>query len=96
MSDENSYLVPYELAPIGPGAYPYPEEGEWAEPDPAAAGRLMREAYEDRAGAAERGRRAAAEIRASHSPEVAGRVLRGRLELIRRSARQVPEHRAAG
>ena len=43
MRPENSYLVDYELAPIGPGNGPYPPEAEWAEPDLDHAATLMRE-----------------------------------------------------
>ncbi|HWF74033.1 MAG TPA: glycosyltransferase [Solirubrobacteraceae bacterium] len=79
MSPENSYLVDHRLVPIGAGNDPYPPEGVWAEPDVDHAARLMREVFEGREAAAERGRRAAAEIRASHGPEAAGRVMAERL-----------------
>jgi glycosyltransferase involved in cell wall biosynthesis len=69
MTDENSYLVPYVDAEIGPEADPYPPDGEWAEPDIEAAAKLMREIVADPEGAASRGRRAAADIRRTHSAE---------------------------
>ncbi len=43
MTEENSWLVRHTLVPIGPGADPYPPEGEWAEPDLEHAAHLMRE-----------------------------------------------------
>jgi glycosyltransferase involved in cell wall biosynthesis len=47
MTAENSYLVDYTLRPIGEGQFPYPPDGEWAEPDLDHAARLMREVAED-------------------------------------------------
>ena len=87
MTPDNSYLVPYSLERIGTGAEPYPPDGDWAEPDLAAAARLMRQVVENPEGAAERGRRAAAEIRRTHSPEAAaasieGRIAEGRIDAL--------------
>ena len=65
MTDENSYLVDYELRPIGEGNFPYPPNGEWAEPDREHAARLMREVVEDPLAAERRGRQAALDIRAA-------------------------------
>jgi len=84
MSAENSFLVDYELQPIGSGAEPYPPAARWAEPSLEQAAELMRTVFEDRELAARVGARAAADIRASHSPEAAGNVLEERLEAIRR------------
>src|SRR6185437_4793602 len=42
MTEDNSFLVPYANAKIGPLADPYPPEGEWAAPDLAAAAAMMR------------------------------------------------------
>jgi len=83
MTDRNSYLVDYDLVPIGEGSDPYPPTGEWAEPDLEHAASLMRRVFEDQEEAGERGRRAAADIRRTHSPEAAGRVIARRLEHIR-------------
>ena len=82
MSDRNSYLVDYRMVPTGPGHDPYPSEGEWAEPDIDHAARLMREVFDHREEAARRGARAAGDIRGSHRPQVAGQVMRERLELL--------------
>lgn len=82
MTAENSYLVEHRLVPIGPGHDPYPAGGQWAEPDVEHAVRLMRDVLEDRDTAARRGRRAAADIRRTHSPSAAGRVMAARLRLL--------------
>ena len=86
MTAENSYLVDYTLVPIGPGHEPYPADGEWAEPDVEDAARHMRHVFDHPDEAALRGERAACDIRASHAPEVAGRVMAQRLELLLESA----------
>ena len=90
MTEENSFLVPYAAAKIGPHADPYPPDGEWAEPDLAAAAAMMRAVVADPEAAAARARRAAIDIRYTHSPEAAAasieaRVAEGRTdELIER------------
>lgn len=87
MSEENSYLVDYQLVPIGPGNGPYPPSGTWAEPDVEHAARLMRDVFEHRDEAQSRGARAALDIRRSHSPEAAGRAM---LERLRSAASSHP------
>jgi glycosyltransferase involved in cell wall biosynthesis len=82
MNAGNSYLVEHQLVPIGFGRDPYPASGLWAEPDVGHAAALMREVYEHPDEARRRGERAAAEIRASHGPEVAGRFMVERLSRI--------------
>ncbi len=88
MTRENSYLVDYELAPIGSGADPYPADAEWAEPDLDHAAALMREVFEDRAGAQERAQLGRADIRRTHSLAVAGTKMAQRLMTI--AAREGP------
>ncbi len=80
MTNENSYLVDYELVPIGLGADPYPADGVWAEPDVEHAAKLMREVFADPGAADARARRGQAELRSSHSPEAVGRAMVRRLE----------------
>ena len=82
MNADNSYLVDHRLVPIGPGHDPYPASGTWADPDVAHAALLMREVFDDPEAARRRGQRAASDIRASHSPEAAGRFLVQRLRRI--------------
>jgi glycosyltransferase involved in cell wall biosynthesis len=83
MNGGNSHLVNYELVTIGPRAAPYPAEGEWAEPDVDHAAQLMRTVFDDTSAAAGLGRRAAADIRSTHSAAAAGERMSRRLELIR-------------
>ena len=87
MTASNSRLVDYRLVSIGPGADPYPSDAQWAEPDPEHASRLMRELFDDPAGARELGAIAAADIRTTHSSEAAGQIMRRRLEAIRATGR---------
>lgn len=83
MTAENSYLVDYTLRPIGAGNFPYPADGEWAEPDRDHAARLMREVVANPLAAERRGRQAAADIRANFSPQAAGETMARRLEFVR-------------
>jgi glycosyltransferase involved in cell wall biosynthesis len=84
MTPENSYLCPSRRCSVGPRCEPYPAESHWSEPDLSAAAELLRRVYEHREEAAARGVRAAADIRSSHSPATAGRIISERLSLIRR------------
>jgi glycosyltransferase involved in cell wall biosynthesis/SAM-dependent methyltransferase len=87
MTDENSYLVPYRMEPIGSGSAPYPPGGEWAQPDVDDAARLMRRVYEFREEAVEKGRRARKDLLERHSTRV-------RAELIARRLAEIREERA--
>src|ERR1700686_3063005 len=80
MNDRNSWLVDYELVPIGPGQEPYPAAGEWAEPDIEKAAVFMREIANDLARARERAARGAREMSSTFSPQAAGASMRRRLE----------------
>jgi glycosyltransferase involved in cell wall biosynthesis len=86
MTASNSYPVDYRLVPIARDYGPYLRGMSWADPDLDQATALMREVVEDRARAAERGRRAAADIAASRAPERTGALVRRRLEEIRARA----------
>jgi glycosyltransferase involved in cell wall biosynthesis len=83
MTPHNSYLVDFELIPVGPDAAPYPPTAEWARPSVDHAARLMRHVFEHRQEARERGRRAAADIRRTHSSATAGRQMADRLARVR-------------
>ncbi len=87
MTAGNSLLVDHVLIEIGPDRDPYPSDGTWAEPDLEHAARLMRWVRDDRPAAQALGASAAEDIRRSHSPEVAGEVVRRRLESIRGTGR---------
>jgi glycosyltransferase involved in cell wall biosynthesis/SAM-dependent methyltransferase len=84
MTEENSYLVRHGMAEIGPDADPYPPDKQWAEPDLDRASALMREVFENPEEASARGRRAAADIRASHTPEAAGEAIQERMDQVKR------------
>ena len=82
MTDENSFLVPWQPAAIPAGAAPYPAGGVWADPDLDAAARLMRAVIDEPEIAAARGARAAADIATMHSAAVAGQQIKARLDEI--------------
>lgn len=88
MTSGNSYPVDYDLVPIGEGAAPYDPEGIWAEPDLEDAASLLRHVFEHRDEAAAKGAKGREDVRAVHSPDAVGRVLRARLERI---ASRLPE-----
>jgi glycosyltransferase involved in cell wall biosynthesis len=79
MSEENSYLVDYELTRVGPECEIYPPDGEWAEPDLDHAAFLMRAVHEDREEASRRGSRARRDIAETLSAKATGEAMRGRL-----------------
>lgn len=68
MNDGNSYLCRFEMESVGPGAVPYCSHALWAEPDIRHAAELMRHVHSNPVEAAEKGRRAAAELGARFSP----------------------------
>lgn len=82
MDAGNSFPVGYELVPIGDDAGPYPATGTWAEPDVAQAARLLRHVFDDRADAAAKGAKAAADMRERYSAPVAGAAMAARLATI--------------
>jgi glycosyltransferase involved in cell wall biosynthesis len=85
MTHENSYLVDFQLVPIGDGVEPYPPDGVWAEPDVGHAAALMREVFDDPSAARARAARGQAQLYASHSREAVGRAITRRLARIDRS-----------
>jgi glycosyltransferase involved in cell wall biosynthesis/SAM-dependent methyltransferase len=86
MTNENSLLVDFERSRIDDREEFYAGGGEWAEPDLDHAAALMRQLFQDPAKAREWGQRAAADIRATRSPQAAGRTIAARLEQIRPEA----------
>jgi glycosyltransferase involved in cell wall biosynthesis len=82
MSDANSYPVDWEPVQVGEGAYPYPADGTWAEPDLDQAAALMRHVRAEPAEARERGQRARGDLLEHHSAAVAGASMERRLALI--------------
>jgi hypothetical protein len=82
LNDENAYLVDWEPTRIGEGAFPYPPDGVWAEPDLDQAAALMRHVLVEPDAARARGAIAREEMLERHSPQVAGAAMRRRLEPI--------------
>lgn len=75
MSEQNSLLVPYELAPVGHGNPPYPPDSRWALPDIDAAAAKMRWVVERPAEAAAMAARGAADVRRTNGLSVMGAYL---------------------
>ncbi|TMK98959.1 MAG: methyltransferase domain-containing protein [Actinobacteria bacterium] len=82
MTPANSYLVDYQLVAVDEGRDPYPPDAEWAEPNIEGAAAAMREVFDRPEEARARGERAGQDIRRTHSPQAAGRVMAQRLQRI--------------
>jgi GT2 family glycosyltransferase/glycosyltransferase involved in cell wall biosynthesis len=92
MRDDNSYLIDCDLVPIPLSHGPYLRGHVWAEPSIDHLCHLMRTVFEDSEGRAEKGRKAAEEIRANYNADVVGRKIADRLEQIgSRKSRLSPE-----
>jgi glycosyltransferase involved in cell wall biosynthesis len=89
MTPDNSYLSPWSKSVVGPEREPYPADSHWSEPDVNAASNALRRVYDCRDEARARGLRAAQDIQSSHSPAIAGRVIRDRLAAIRSRRRSL-------
>jgi glycosyltransferase involved in cell wall biosynthesis len=85
MNAYNGYLVGHKL--VNAGLAPYPRDVRWAAPDVGDAATAMRDVLDDRAAAAQLGARAAQDIRRTHSPAAAGRMMARLLELVRATGR---------
>lgn len=84
MTEENSFLCPCQPAEVGPEREPYPATSHWSEPDVEQAAHLLRHVYSHQEEeVSKRGLRGAEDIRARHSPAVAGPIIRERLAEIR-------------
>jgi tetratricopeptide (TPR) repeat protein len=92
MHAENAYLIDYKLGPVPPEGLrevPFYEGLRWANPNPQHLSQLLREIYEDRTGARQRGQRARAEILEQYHPERVARQIAERVEgLLRRETRK--------
>jgi glycosyltransferase involved in cell wall biosynthesis len=82
LNEENSYLVDWTPTSVGEGAFPYPADGVWAEPDLDQAAALMRQIFAKPAEANAKAALAREQMLARHSPEVAGATMERRLEVI--------------
>jgi len=83
MTAENSYLVDYRIVPLTRDYGPYMRGFVWAEPDVAHAAQYIRQVTQDRAAAAEKGRIAQRDIKATRLPVHTGAGMRARLDAIR-------------
>jgi glycosyltransferase involved in cell wall biosynthesis len=78
----NSYLVDWQPAAVGEGAFPYPATATWAEPDLDQAADLMRAVFANPDAARARGQIARRQIMERHAPITAGATIERRLQLI--------------
>ena len=76
MDEHSAFLVPFDEVEVGRGAYPYPAEARWAQPDVDAAAGAMRRVFDDQVGARHRGRAGQQKILAENSLSVAGARIR--------------------
>lgn len=90
MTPRNSWLVDYELAPVGPEGGNYPADGTWAEPDLDHAAALMRQVFDDRDAARERAEHGRSTVLEELSPEAVGALARARLERLARAPSSPP------
>jgi glycosyltransferase involved in cell wall biosynthesis len=79
MTSSNSYLVPYQMVPVGSGCEPYPASAEWADPDVEVAADLMRHVVANSEEARAVGMRARDEVECHHGPTARGRFIKDRL-----------------
>jgi glycosyltransferase involved in cell wall biosynthesis len=81
MNDHNSFLVDYELVPVGKGEYLYDDEPfHWAEPDLDQAAHYMRQLVDDRALRERIARNGQDSIRSRFNRNVAATLIRRRLQ----------------
>lgn len=96
MTEENSYLVPFDLVPVPPHLHHvYPAGSRWAEPRLQVAIRLLRQVWEDQTAATARGLEGQRDIRRTNGPSVTGAAVRRRLaEIDARLGRRGPRRAA--
>lgn len=81
-TNENSYLVSYDLITVKDGQYPYSSGARWADPNTDDAADKMRLIYENKEQAEQRGRLGQRTIVEGHSLTVCGARYARRLEQI--------------
>lgn len=84
MTVANSYPVEYRLVELERDYGPYRKGEVWADPDIDHAAALMRRVFENRDEAAQKGARAAADMRRLYSPEAVAQRIIQRLQYIAR------------
>jgi glycosyltransferase involved in cell wall biosynthesis/SAM-dependent methyltransferase len=90
MSEDNSWLVRYELTEVGPNGENYPADGHWAEPDVGHAAECLREVWENVEERDRRAARARADVAEGLSMQRVGVIARDHLE---EAARRVEPRR---
>jgi glycosyltransferase involved in cell wall biosynthesis len=90
MNVSNSILIPYSLEPLKYDVGPYNAGTVWAEVDQEAAAAAMHRVYFDRGWAETIGARAKKDIANNLSPEVIGKMMKARLELLASTSLNVP------
>lgn len=91
MNEENSYLVDFDLVPVGEEQYVFPEGQVWAEPHIGQAVRFMCRLIDHPDEGRERGILASRHIRQFFSYRAVGLRYRGRLEQLRATLRRPGE-----
>ena len=91
MTDDNSYLLDYELVTLARDYGRYMAGAEWAAPDIDRAAALIRRVVDHRDEARAKGARARAMVERDYSPEVIGAAMRERLDAVR-AGRRDEEH----
>jgi glycosyltransferase involved in cell wall biosynthesis len=82
MDESNGWLVPFTGGTVEAGVAAYAEGEWWAEPDVAAAARILREVWQNPDEAAVRGERGRQTMRSRYSAEAIGAIARARLEQV--------------
>ena len=82
MTDENSFLVNFELVELQEDYKPYEKGNMWAEPDFDHAVELMRLVYNDRALAERKAQQAEKDIKNELSPQAIGVEMQARIKQI--------------
>jgi glycosyltransferase involved in cell wall biosynthesis len=82
LTPENSFLIPFDLVPIGSGQEPYPAHARWAEPDVSVAAEAMRTVWKNPEAARIRGERAQKDVVGNHGPLARGAAISSRLKEV--------------
>jgi glycosyltransferase involved in cell wall biosynthesis len=82
MTEENSFLVPYEMTVVPPGCDPYAPGTPWADPDVDVAARLMRQVVDEPDLAAGKATVAKADIGRTHGLAGAAAFVERRFEAL--------------
>ena len=86
MTPDNSIGIDYQLVKLGQDYGPYKADQYWAEPDIEQAAYWMKKIAGDSELARKIGMRGQETINSEFSPEAVGRIIKERLEQIRRNA----------